>query len=40
MIGLLVYYGLLPRTMDAVLATIVAGGQAQIRLNIRLIQMY
>jgi hypothetical protein len=40
MISLIVYYGLPPTTMDAILATIVAGGQARIQLNIRLIQIY
>jgi hypothetical protein len=40
MISLIVYYGLPPTTMDAVLATIIACRQAQIRLNIRLIQIY
>jgi hypothetical protein len=35
MISLIVYYGLPPTTMDAILATIVVGGPAQIRLNIR-----
>jgi hypothetical protein len=40
MISLIVYYGLPPTTMDAVSATIVAGGRARIRLNIRLIQIY
>ncbi len=40
MFSLIVYYGLPPTTMDAVLATIVAGRQAQIRLNIRSIQIY
>ncbi len=30
MISLIVFYGLPPTTMDAVSATIVAGGQAQI----------
>jgi hypothetical protein len=39
MISLIVYYGPPPTTMDAVLATIVAGGQAQIQFNIRLIQI-
>jgi hypothetical protein len=38
MISLIVYYGLPPTIMDAVLATIVAGGRAQIRLNIRSIK--
>jgi hypothetical protein len=33
MVSILVYYGLPPMTMDAVLATIIAGGQAQIQLN-------
>jgi hypothetical protein len=37
-ISLSVYYWLPPMTMDAVLATIVAGGQALIQLNIRLIK--
>jgi hypothetical protein len=40
MISLIVYYGPLPMTMDAVLATIVASGRAQIQLNIRSIQIY
>ncbi len=35
---LIVYYWLLPTTMDTVLATIVAGRQAQIQLNIKLIK--
>jgi hypothetical protein len=40
MISLIVYYWLPPMTMIAVLATIVAGEKAQIRLNVRLIQIY
>jgi hypothetical protein len=39
-ISLLVYYWLPPTTMDAVLATIVAGGRALIQLNIRSIKIY
>ena len=39
-ISLIVYYWLPPTTMDAVLATIVAGGQALIQLNIRSIKTY
>jgi hypothetical protein len=38
-ISLIVYYWLPLTTMDAVLATIVAGGRALIQLNIRLIKM-
>jgi hypothetical protein len=34
MASIFIYYGLLPTTMDAILATIVASGQAQIQLNI------
>ncbi len=33
MISLIVYYGLPPTIMDAISATIVAGGRAQIRLT-------
>ncbi len=40
MISLIVYYGLPPTTMDAVLATINAGRGAQIRLKIRLIKIH
>jgi hypothetical protein len=40
MISLIVYYGLPQTSMDAVSATIVAGGRARIRLNIRLIQIF
>ncbi len=39
-ISLLLCFGHLPTTMDAVSATIVAGGQALIQLNIRLIEIY
>ncbi len=39
-INLLLCFGRPPTTMDAISATIVAGGQAQIRLNIRSIQTY
>ncbi len=38
-LSLIVYYGLPPLTMDAVLATIVAGGGAQIQLNIEVGQI-
>ncbi len=38
-ISLIVYYWLPPKTMDAVLASIVAGGRARIRLNIRSIKI-
>jgi hypothetical protein len=34
MISLIAYYGPPPMTMDAVFAIIVAGGRAQIKLNI------
>jgi hypothetical protein len=40
MISLIVYYGLPWMTMDAVSATIIASGQAQIQLNVRLVQIY
>jgi hypothetical protein len=39
-ISLNVYYWLPPMMMDAILATIVAGGGALIQLNIRLITIY
>jgi hypothetical protein len=39
-ISLLLCFGHLRTTMDAVLATIVAGGRARIQLNIRLIKIY
>ncbi len=39
-IRLLLCFGGASTTMDAILATIVAGGQAQIQLNIGLIQIY
>jgi hypothetical protein len=38
--SLLLCFGHPPTTMDAVLATIVAGGQALIQLNIRAIKIY
>jgi hypothetical protein len=34
MVSIFVYYGLPPTAMDAISATIVANGQAQIQLNI------
>jgi hypothetical protein len=39
-ISLLLCFGRPPTTMDAVLATIYAGGQFLIQLNIRLIKIY
>ncbi len=39
-VSLLVCFGHLPMTVDAVLGTIVDGGRALIQLNIRLIKIY